>query len=100
MKNFKKSIGKANILLASLALGIGLVLPTQSAHADSGDHSGAECVAGVAGEATIGATTLGLAGAKVGTVTLPGGGTVAGSAVGAIGGGIGGAIKGAADHCF
>lgn len=99
MKKTTKTIGKANLFLASLALGIGMVLPTQSAYAD-GDHSTGECVAGVVGEATVGATTLGLAGAKVGTVTLPGGGTIAGSTLGAIGGGIGGGIKGAADHCF
>ena len=40
-----------------------------------------KCAAGIAGGATTGATTVGLAGASVGTVTLPLVGTVGGGVV-------------------
>lgn len=58
-----------------------------------------KCAASIAGGAITGATTLGLAGAAVGTVVLPVVGTVSAGAVGAIGGGIGGALTGAAAGC-
>lgn len=58
-----------------------------------------QCVAGILGGAITTGTTLALAGAAVGTVTVPGVGTVSGAAVGAIGGAIGGAISGAAAAC-
>lgn len=57
------------------------------------------CVAGTVGSAVMGAGTLGLAGAAVGTVVLPVVGTVSAGAVGAIVGGIGGALTGAATFC-
>lgn len=96
MKNFKKVVGKANIALASLALGIGMVLPTQSAYADGG-HSTGECVAGVIGEGAAGGLAGTYTGFKIGTATgHPGIGSAIGGAIGVIGGG----SKGAADHCF
>ncbi|ESU18933.1 hypothetical protein FCR2A7T_23390 [Flavobacterium cauense R2A-7] len=58
-----------------------------------------KCVSSILGGAVTGATTLGLAGAAVGTVALPVVGTVSAGAVGAIGGGIGGALTGAAAGC-
>jgi hypothetical protein len=58
-----------------------------------------KCAASIVGGAITGSTTLGLAGAAVGTIALPVVGTVAGGAVGAIGGGIGGALTGAAAGC-
>lgn len=96
MKKITKTIGKANLFLASLALGIGMVLPTQSAYAD-GEHSTGECVAGVVGEGAAGGLAGTYTGFKIGTATgHPG----AGSAIGGTIGVIGGASKGAADHCF
>lgn len=58
-----------------------------------------KCAASIAGGAITGATTLGLAGAAVGTFVFPVVGTVSAGAVGAIGGGIGGALTGAAAGC-
>jgi hypothetical protein len=58
-----------------------------------------KCVAGTVGSAVVGAGTLGLAGAAVGTVVLPVIGTVSAGAVGAIVGGVGGALTGAATFC-
>lgn len=49
------------------------------------------------GGAVTGGGTLGLAGAAVGTVTIPGIGTVG---AGAITGAVGGAMTGAAASCF
>lgn len=57
------------------------------------------CVAGTLGGALTGAGTLGLAGAAIGTVTLPVVGTVSAGAVGAIVGGVGGGLTGAAASC-
>lgn len=58
-----------------------------------------QCIAGAAGGAVTGGTTGGLGGAAVGTVTLPGIGTVSAGLVGAIGGTIGGGLTGAATFC-
>ncbi|WP_206367940.1 hypothetical protein [Sphingobacterium chungjuense] len=58
-----------------------------------------KCAASIAGGAVTGATTLGLAGAAVGTVAMPVVGTVSAGAVGAIAGGVGGALTGAAAGC-
>ncbi len=58
-----------------------------------------KCIVSVVGGLVSGATTVGLGGAAVGTVTMPVIGTVAGGLVGAIGGGIGGALTGAAAGC-
>ncbi|MCS4486102.1 hypothetical protein [Staphylococcus americanisciuri] len=65
-----------------------------------------KCVSGIAGGAITGGTTLGLAGAGVGTVTLPIVGTVSGGvvgavggAVGAVGGAVGGGLTGGATFC-
>lgn len=96
MKNFKKVIGKANIALASLALGIGLVLPTQQSFAD-GDHSTGECVTGVLGEGSVAGLAGTYTGFKIGTAT---GHPVSGSIIGGTIGALGGASKGASDHCF
>ncbi len=96
MKNFKKVIGKANIALASLALGIGLVLPTQQSFAD-GDHSTKECVAGVVGEGSVAGLAGTYTGFKMGTAA---GHPVTGAVIGGTIGTIGGASKGASDHCF
>ena len=96
MKNLKKTVGKANLVIASLALGIGMVLPTHQAYAD-GEHSTKECVAGVAGEGTAGGLGGAYTGLKIGGATgHPGVGSVIGGVIGTIGG----ASKGAADHCF
>lgn len=46
-----------------------------------------------------GGTTLGLAGAGVGTVTIPVIGTVSGGVVGAVGGAVGGGLTGGATFC-
>lgn len=43
--------------------------------------------------------TLGLAGAGVGTVTIPVIGTVSGGVVGAVGGAVGGGLTGGATFC-
>lgn len=88
MKNFKKTIGKANLFLASLALGIGLVLPTQTAHAARYDK---KCIVGVSGGIIEGGTTGGLAGTAVAGVP--------GTIVGTLGGGIGGGAKAFGDYC-
>lgn len=58
-----------------------------------------KCIAGIAGGAVTGGTTLGLAGAGVGTVTLPVIGTVGGGVVGAVGGAVGGGLTGGATFC-
>ncbi|MBY7665338.1 hypothetical protein FNK43_11075 [Staphylococcus agnetis] len=58
-----------------------------------------KCVSGIAGGAVTGGTTLGLAGAGVGTVTLPLIGTVGGGVVGAVGGAVGGGLTGGATFC-
>ncbi|TFX64953.1 Pathogenicity island protein, partial [Escherichia coli] len=58
------------------------------------------CILGTGGGAVTGGGTLGLAGAAVGTVTIPGIGTVGAGAVGAITGAVGGAMTGAAASCF
>lgn len=58
-----------------------------------------KCASSIIGGAVTGATTLGLAGAAVGTVVLPVVGTVSAGVVGAVGGGIGGALTGAAAGC-
>lgn len=67
---------------------------------DSGQTSGTistqsvgKCILGTGGGAITGGGTLGLAGAAVGTVTIPGIGTVGAGAVG-------GAMTGAAASCF
>ena len=62
-------------------------------------NSWGKCAASIAGSAIVTAGTLGLAGAAVGTVTLPVLGTVAGSTVGIVTGLIGGALIGARDGC-
>ncbi|MBI0441466.1 Pathogenicity island protein [Bacillus velezensis] len=74
---------------------------------DSGKTSGSistqsvgKCILGTGGGAVTGGGTLGLAGAAVGTVTIPGIGTVGAGAVGAITGAVGGAMTGAAASCF
>ncbi|WP_406589485.1 Pathogenicity island protein [Bacillus atrophaeus] len=74
---------------------------------DSGKTSGTistqsvgKCILGTGGGAVTGGGTLGLAGAAVGTVTIPGIGTVGAGAVGAITGAVGGAMTGAAASCF
>ncbi|MGZ9793938.1 Pathogenicity island protein [Bacillus atrophaeus] len=74
---------------------------------DSGQTSGTistqsvgKCILGTGGGAVTGGGTLGLAGAAVGTVTIPGIGTVGAGAVGAITGAVGGAMTGAAASCF
>ncbi|WP_439024628.1 Pathogenicity island protein [Bacillus halotolerans] len=54
----------------------------------------------VGGGAITGGGTLGLAGAAVGTFTIPGIGTVGAGAIGAITGAVGGAMTGAAASCF
>ncbi|MEC1736411.1 Pathogenicity island protein [Bacillus mojavensis] len=59
-----------------------------------------KCILGTGGGAITGGGTLGLAGAAVGTVTIPGIGTVGAGAVGAITGAVGGAMTGAAASCF
>ncbi|WP_448012631.1 Pathogenicity island protein [Bacillus pumilus] len=59
-----------------------------------------KCILGTSGGAVTGGGTLGLAGAAVGTVTIPGIGTVGAGAVGAITGTVGGAMTGAAASCF
>lgn len=69
------------------------------AEEDSWWDSWGQCAAAISGGAVTGATTLGLAGAAVGTVTLPVVGTVAAGTVGAVGGAIGGALTGAATGC-
>lgn len=58
-----------------------------------------KCLSGIAGGAVTGSTTLGLAGAGVGTVTLPLVGTVSGGIVGAVGGAVGGGLTGGATFC-
>ncbi|WP_398570710.1 hypothetical protein [Staphylococcus aureus] len=58
-----------------------------------------KCVSGIAGGAVTGGTTLGLAGAGVGTVTIPVIGTVSGGVVGAVGGAVGGGLTGGATFC-
>jgi len=58
-----------------------------------------KCIAGTLGGAGTGALTFGLAGAAVGTVTLPVVGTVSAGTVGAIGGAIAGGLTGAASSC-
>lgn len=58
-----------------------------------------KCISGIAGGAVTGGTTLGLAGAGVGTVTLPVVGTVGGGVVGAVGGSVGGGLTGGATFC-
>ncbi|HEY9047494.1 MAG TPA: hypothetical protein VIN08_16425 [Ohtaekwangia sp.] len=58
-----------------------------------------KCAAGILGGAGTGALTFGLAGAAVGTVTLPVIGTVSAGAVGAIGGAITGGLTGAVSSC-
>lgn len=58
-----------------------------------------KCLSGIAGGAVTGGTTLGLAGAGVGTVTLPVVGTVGGGVVGAVGGAVGGGLTGGATFC-
>lgn len=65
----------------------------------SSERGWKKCAAGIAGGATTGATTVGLAGASVGTVTLPLVGTVGGGVVGAVGGGVGGGLTGGATFC-
>lgn len=74
---------------------------------DAGKTSGSistqsvgKCILGTGGGAVTGGGTLGLAGAAVGTVTIPGIGTVGAGAVGAITGAVGGAMTGAAASCF
>lgn len=74
---------------------------------DSGKTSGTistqsvgKCILGTGGGAVTCGGTLGLAGAAVGTVTIPGIGTVGAGAVGAITGAVGGAMTGAAASCF
>lgn len=57
------------------------------------------CIAGIAGGAVSGGTTGGLGGAAVGTVTIPGIGTVSAGLVGAIGGTVGGGLTGGATFC-
>lgn len=57
------------------------------------------CLAGIGGGAVSGGTAAGLAGAGVGTVTLPVVGTVGGGLVGAIGGAVGGGLTGGATFC-
>ncbi|MCQ9301432.1 hypothetical protein [Staphylococcus hyicus] len=63
------------------------------------DRGIGKCVSGIAGGAVTGGTTLGLAGAGVGTVTLPLIGTVGGGVVGAVGGAVGGGLTGGATFC-
>lgn len=58
-----------------------------------------KCATSILGGAITGATTLGLAGAAVGTVTMPLVGTISGGVIGTIGGGLGGAFTGAAAGC-
>ncbi|HDH6848759.1 TPA: hypothetical protein PJA25_001664 [Staphylococcus aureus] len=58
-----------------------------------------KCVSGIAGGAVTGGTILGLAGAGVGTVTIPVIGTVSGGVVGAVGGAVGGGLTGGATFC-
>ncbi|MCM3227378.1 Pathogenicity island protein [Terribacillus saccharophilus] len=65
-----------------------------------GTQSIGQCLAGTGGGAITGGGTLGLAGAAVGTVTIPGIGTVGAGAVGAITGAVGGGLTGAAASCF
>lgn len=95
MKNFKKVIGKANIALASLALVIGLVLPTQTAHASGYSK---ECIVDVSvGIVTEGAAG-GLAGAKAGSFAGPQGATI-GSIIGTTAGAIHGGHSQYKDSC-
>jgi len=58
-----------------------------------------KCAASILGGAITGGVSLGIAGAAVGTVTVPIIGTVALGVVGAIGGVIGGGLTGAAAGC-
>lgn len=58
-----------------------------------------KCASGIIGGVVTGATTLGLAGAAIGTVVLPVIGTVSAGVVGVVGGAIGGAFTGAMVSC-
>lgn len=58
-----------------------------------------KCVAGTLGGAITGGATLGVAGAAIGTVTVPVIGTISAGAVGAVAGAIGGGLTGAAASC-
>lgn len=95
MKKITKTIGKANLFLASLALGIGMVLPTQAAHASGYSK---ECIADVSvGIVTEGAAG-GLAGAKAGSFAGPQGATI-GSIIGTTAGAIHGGHSQYKDSC-
>ncbi|WP_411801165.1 Pathogenicity island protein [Bacillus halotolerans] len=72
----------------------GILIKLVSQESTVSTQSVGKCILGTGGG------TLGLAGAAVGTVTIPGIGTVGAGAVGAITGAVGGAMTGAAASCF
>ncbi|WP_373371704.1 Pathogenicity island protein [Bacillus halotolerans] len=78
----------------------GILIKLVSQESTVSTQSVGKCILGTGGGAITGGGTLGLAGAAVGTVTIPGIGTVGAGAVGAITGAVGGAMTGAAASCF
>lgn len=91
-----------DVTLAQLNKGVISMAHAQSTESDEEESwwdSWGKCATSIIGGAVTGATTLGLAGAAVGTVALPVVGTVAGGTVGAVGGAVGGALTGAVAGC-
>ncbi|MFS0656465.1 Pathogenicity island protein [Bacillus sp. 179-C3.3 HS] len=80
--------------------GILIKVVSEKTSGNTSTQSVGKCILGTSGGAVTGGGTLGLAGAAVGTVTIPGIGTVGAGAVGAITGAVGGALTGAAASCF